>query len=234
LFLFFLIVNLIHKKGPVQKDINDIEYYFSQLLCQLFSFPINYKCSVNFFNNDNLFLDVLEINCNINLILNLRKSKLENIFLLLSIIPFLKNNSTLSYKINDKGIYKFFKKIFKKRIKYKIIKLDYNDLYLFNKKMKELLNYEWEYIPKQLILNNFRYIINNYYNETNLDSFQNTLNINYKSYINNKINEITYEEIDNLLSKLIILINFIYKKENIGIYEKDKCIGIGSTGRVCI
>ena len=78
--------------------------------------------------------------------------------------------------------------------------------------MNELLYYEWEYIPKQFILNNFRYIINNYYNETNLDSFQNSLNMNYKLYINNKIKEITYEEINNLLSKLIILINFIYKK----------------------
>jgi len=78
--------------------------------------------------------------------------------------------------------------------------------------MKELLYYKWEYIPKQIIMNNFRYIINNYYNETNLDLFQDTLNINYKAYINNKINDMTYKEINNLLSKIIILINFIYKK----------------------
>jgi hypothetical protein len=212
MLLFFLIVSLIPKKEYVQKDVNDIDYYFSQSLCQLLSFSINYKCSKNFFNNDNLYVDIFEINSNINLLMNFRKSKLENILLLLSIIPFLKNNSTLSYKINDKEIYKFFKKIFKKRIKHKIIKLDYNDLYLFNISMNELLYYEWEYIPKQFILNNFRYIINNYYNETNLDSFQNSLNMNYKLYINNKIKEITYEEINNLLSKLIILINFIYKK----------------------
>ena len=78
--------------------------------------------------------------------------------------------------------------------------------------MKELLYYEWEYIPNQFILNNFRHIINNYYNETNSESFQNILNIYYKSYINNKKDEMSFEEINDLLSKIIILNNFIYKK----------------------
>ncbi len=220
LFLFLLIVNLIIKKDNFQKDVKDIEYYFSQSLCQLLIFSINYKCSKNFFENDNLYLDIFEINSNVNLLINFKKSKLENILLLLSIIPFLKNNSTLSYKINDKDIYKFLKKILKNKIKYKIIKLDYNDLYLFNITMKELLYYEWEYIPKQIIMNHFRYIINNYYNEINLDSFQNILNINYKAYINNKINEMTYKEINNLLSKIIILNIYIYKKKKILEYIK--------------
>ena len=220
LFLFLLIVNLIIKKDNFQKDVKDIEYYFSQSLCQLLIFSINYKCSKNFFENDNLYHDIFEINSNVNLLINFKKSKLENILLLLSIIPFLKNNSTLSYKINDKDIYKFLKKILKKKIKYKIIKLDYNDLYLFNITMKELLYYEWEYIPKQIIMNHFRYIINNYYNEINLDSFQNILNINYKAYINNKINEMTYKEINNLLSKIIILNIYIYKKKKILEYIK--------------
>lgn len=220
LFLFLLIVNLIIKKDNFQKDVKDIEYYFSQSLCQLLIFSINYKCSKNFFENDNLYLDIFEINSNVNLLINFKKSKLENILLLLSIIPFLKNNSTLSYKINDKDIYKFLKKILKNKIKYKIIKLDYNDLYLFNITMKELLYYEWELIPKQIIMNHFRYIINNYYNEINLDSFQNILNINYKAYINNKINEMTYKEINNLLSKIIILNIYIYKKKKILEYIK--------------
>ena len=56
--------------------------------------------------------------------------------------------------------------------------------------------------------------------------------MNYKLYIQNKKFEMTNEEIKILLSKIII-INFIYK-ENIGIYEKQKCVGRGSTGRVCI
>jgi hypothetical protein len=70
--------------------------------------------------------------------MNIKIPKLENIFLLLGIIPLLKNNSTLSYKINNKGIYKLFKKILNKKIKYKVIKLDYNYLLYFNKIMKVL------------------------------------------------------------------------------------------------
>ena len=78
--------------------------------------------------------------------------------------------------------------------------------------MKELLLFKWELMPKQVILDNLRYIINNHYNETNSVLFQKSLNMNYMSYIQNKINEITYDEIKNLLSKLII-INFTCKKE---------------------
>ena len=186
--------------------------YFSQSICQLLSFSINYNCSDNFFTNSNFYIDILEINNNVNLLMNINKSRLENIILFLSIIPFLKNNSTISYKINDKVLYKFFKKILNKKIKNRIIKLDYNDLFFFNERMKELLFFKWELMPKQVILDNLRYIINNHYNETNSVLFQKSLNMNYMSYIQNKINEITYDEIKNLLSKFII-INFTCKKE---------------------
>ena len=199
--LFFLIVNLIFEQDHNKKEVNDLEGYFRQSLCQLLFFSINYKCTFNFYTNDNFYNDILQINSNINLLMNIKNSKLENLFLLLSIIPFLKNNSTLSYTIKDKEIYKIFKKIFNKRIKYKIINFDYNDFYSFNKKMIKLLYYKWELIPKQFMLNNLRYIINNYYNEPNLEVLQKSLNMNYKSYIQNKINEMTNEEIKNLLSK---------------------------------
>jgi hypothetical protein len=78
--------------------------------------------------------------------------------------------------------------------------------------MKKLLNYEWELIPKKFMLDNLRFIINNYYNETNLVVLQESLNMNYKFYIQNKKNEMDYEEIKNFLSKLII-INFILKRK---------------------
>jgi hypothetical protein len=58
------------------------------------------------------------------------------------------------------------------------------------------------------MLNNLRYIINNYYNETNLVMFQESLNMNYKFYIQSKKKEMAYEEIKAFLSKLTI-INFI-------------------------
>jgi hypothetical protein len=201
LFLFFLIINLIFEKECHQKEGNDLEYIFSKSICKLLYFTLNYNCSLQFFSNDNFYNDILEINSDINLLMNIKIPKLENIFLLLGIIPLLKNNSTLSYKINNKGIYKLFKKILNKKIKYKIIKLDYNYLLYFNKIMKVLLYYIWELIPKQFMLDNIRYFINNYYNESNLVVFEESLNLNYKSYIQNKINEMTFEEIKNLLSK---------------------------------
>ena len=58
------------------------------------------------------------------------------------------------------------------------------------------------------MLDHFRYIVNNYYIDSNLTLFQKSLNMNYKSYIQNKRKEMTYDELTNLLSKLII-INFI-------------------------
>jgi hypothetical protein len=211
IFLYILIVNLVLEKNDLKK-VNELENFFSQSICQLLSFSINYKCSDNFFTNANFYIDILEINNNVNLLMNINKSRLENIILFLSIIPFLKNNSTISYKINDKGLYKLFKKILNRKIKNRIIKLDYNDLFFFNERMKELLLFKWELMPKQVILDNLRYIINNHYNETNSVLFQQSLNMNYMSYIQNKINEITYDEIKNLLSKLTI-INFTCKKE---------------------
>jgi len=211
--LFFLIINLISEQDYLKIEVNNAGYYFSQSICQFLFYTTNYNCSMNFFTNGNIFNDILEINNNVNLLLNIKISKLENIILLLGIIPFLKNNSTLSYKINNRGIYKLFKKILniKIKIKYKVIKFDYNDLHTFNRKMKILLYYKWELIPKKFILDSLRFIINNYYNEENFDVLQESLNMNYKSYIQNKKNEIAYDEIKNFLSKLII-INFILKR----------------------
>ncbi|KWW27414.1 MAG: hypothetical protein F083_3008 [bacterium F083] len=207
-FLFFLIINVILEHEYHKKEFNDLEYYFSQSICQFLFFAINYKCSINFFLNNNIYNDILEINSNVNLLINIKKSKLENIILLLGIIPFLKKNSTLSYKINNKGIYIFFKNILNEKMKNKIIKFGYNDLHSFNKIMTKLLYYNWELIPKKLMLDHFRYIVNNYYNDSNSILLQKSLNMNYKLYIQNKRNEITSDELINLLSKLII-INFI-------------------------
>ena len=220
--LFFLIINLIFEQDFQKTEVRNLGYYFSQSICQFLFYSMNYKCSINFFTNDNIYNDIIEINSNVNLLMNIKKSKLENIILLLAIIPFLKNISTLSYKINNKGIYKFFRKILNNKIKYKVIKFDYNDLQTFNKMMKNLLYYEWELIPTKCILDSLRFIINNYYNETNLDVFQKSLNMNYKSYIQNKKIEMTYDEIKNLLSKLII-INFILKRKYWNISKETMC-----------
>jgi hypothetical protein len=51
------------------------------------------------------------------------------------------------------------------------------------------------------MLDNLRYVINNFYNESNFNIFQKTLNTNYDFYIQRKRKEITYSDLVNLLSK---------------------------------
>lgn len=200
-FLLFLIIIIILDKDYHKKDANSLEEYFRQSICKFFYFSINYNCLLKFYNND-FYEDVLEINNNIDLLMNIKISKMENIVLLLGIIPFLKKNSTLFYKINNKEIFYYIKKIFKnKKIKHKIIKFDYNDFKTFNEKLNELLNYKWELIPEKVMLNNLRYIINNYYNESNFDIFQKSLYMNYDFYIQRKRKEIAYIDLVSLLSK---------------------------------
>ena len=201
LFLITIIIIIIIEEDCHKKDINSLEDYFSQSICKFLYFSINYNCSSKLSNND-LYKDALEINNNIDLLMNVKSSKLENIILLLGIIPFLKRNSTLSFKINNKEIYNNVKTIIKnKKIKHKIIKLDYNDFYIFNEKLNELLNYKWELIPEKVMLDNLRYIINNYYNESNFNIFQKALYMNYDFYIQRKRKEVTYSDLVSLLSK---------------------------------
>ena len=203
-FLLFFIIAIILDEVNHKKDINSLENYFSQSICKILYFTINYNCSLKLFVNNDFYEDIKEINSNIDLLINIKISKLENIFLLLGIFPFLKNNSTLSYKINNKEIYNFIKELFKnknKKINHKIIKLDFIDFKTVNEKLEELLNYRWELIPEKIILDNIRYIIDNYYNESNFDIFQKSLYMNYNFYIQLKKKEITFNNLVNLLSK---------------------------------
>ena len=127
-FLLFLIISaiiiIIHDEADHKNEVNslkDLKDYFSQSICKFFYFTINYNCLSKFYDND-FYEDVLEINNNIDLLMNIKITKIENIVLLLGIIPFLEKNSTLFYKINNKEIYNYIKKIFKnKKIKHKII-----------------------------------------------------------------------------------------------------------------
>ena len=203
-FLLFFIIAIILDEVNHKKDINSLENYFSQSICKILYFTINYNCSLKLFANNDFYEDIKEINSNIDLLINIKISKLENIFLLLGIFPFLKNNSTLSYKINNKEIYNFIKELFKnknKKINHKIIKLDFIDFKTVNEKLEELLNYRWELIPEKIILDNIRYIIDNYYNESNFDIFQKSLYMNYNFDIQLKKKEITFNNLVNLLSK---------------------------------
>ena len=59
--------------------------------------------------------------------------------------------------------------------------------------------------------------------------FDESLNLNYKYFINNNYNNLSLKDINNLMSKFI---HFYFYIENKGIYKIKYCIGKGVTGRV--
>lgn len=202
--IIFILLNANNKNDNQIKDNNSLEYYFTYSICKFLYFQIKYNCSDNIFIDYNFYENIVEISQNINLYINMKKTKIETIFLLIGILPFVKNNSVISFKINNMEIYKLFQIIFKKKkIKNKIIKLNENDLQFFIENFSYLLFYKWELIPFKKILNNIRYIINNYYNESCIELFDKSLNLNFKYYIQNK-KILSLKEIMVLMSKFLI------------------------------
>ena len=202
IIIFLILFSIFDQNNKRIEDNNSLENYFSYSICNCLIFRMNYNCSNNIFIDNNFYENILEINQKINLFINIKKTKIENIFILIGIIPFLKYNSSIIYKINKKEIFKLFKNIFKKKkIKNKIIKLnEYNFIY-FIQNFNELINYKWEIIPKKSISNNIRYIINNYFNESCLEIFDKSLNFNFKYYLQNEKKKLSLEEINDLTSK---------------------------------
>ena len=205
IFCFFFIFKIIIKNI---EDNNSLEDYFTQTLCKYFHFERKYNCYNNLFNNTKIYDYLIEINQNIDLIVNIKKTTIENIFLLIGILPFLKNNSTLTFKIKDKKIYKVFKSIHKNKKLRREIKINKYDFHLFYEKFNDLINYKWEIIPNQNISKTIRYIINNYYNKTCLYIFDKSLNLNIKYYIENNKYQLSKEQIINLMCKITYLIYF--------------------------
>ena len=196
------------------EDEHSLGYYISYSTCKFLTFKINNNCSNNIFIDSNFHEDIVDIIQNINLFINIKLTKIENIFLLIGIIPFLKNNSIITYKINNKDINKLFKIIFKeKKIKDKIIKLNENDFQYFTEQFNDFLNYKWELIPKKTILNNIRSIINSYYNESCLEIFDKSLNLNFKYFIQNKRKKFSLENINDLMSKFFLNIIFFLNRK---------------------
>lgn len=73
---------------------------------------------MNFLNNFPYFIKIHYINNllvkdNDDLLLNIEKTKIENILILIEIIPFLKNNLFINLQ-NDKALFLFFKKVFER------------------------------------------------------------------------------------------------------------------------
>ena len=152
--------------------------------------------------NQNFYDNLKDVKQNIRLTLNnINKSKIENIIILIGLIPFIKGNSKIEYIIKNKDIYNYFKIYTNIRIKKNnIVSLRNSDYYYFNDKFYELLNYKWELIPNKYILNHLRYIIKNHYNASCLNIFDNSLNLNLYYYIKKK-KFLSFGKINDFISK---------------------------------
>jgi len=165
-------------------------------------------------NNNNYFCKkYISLNNNFNfekdnyidlLLFNIMKTRIENIMILFGVMKLLKTNSTIIYKITNKEIYKIFRKnIFSyKKIYSKIIIINSKEYFNLFKNIKKIIYYQWEIIPKKQIINNARHIINTYYyNEYILEIFDKALNLNLKNFINDNLYNLTFNDIEELMSK---------------------------------
>ena len=139
---------------------------------------------------------------NLNLLFQAQKTKIENVIILIKIIPFL--NCTLIISIGkSKNFYNFFKNLLKKKIKNNIIKVNNKDLNYLVKNFKIFLNFKWELIPESEEINNLRYIIKKYYDGICLKLFDKYLNYNLNNLIKINRTKFTKEDIYKLMSKYI-------------------------------
>lgn len=126
------------------------------------------------------------------------KNQIENIFILISIFPFLKKEIILTKK---NTLYNLYKKILNIKNN-KVIKIYKNNKTDFSLKFKDLLYYKWEDLPNKNKTNYIRHILYHYYPEECLYIYEKSLNLNIKYYIDNNREKISYEFITDLMSKI--------------------------------
>lgn len=181
---------------------NSLENNFAKYMCKVFILEINANCFNDIYINQNFYDNLKDVKQNLRLTLNnINKSKIENIIILIGLMPFIKGNSKIEYIIKNKDIYNYFKIYTNIKIKKNnIVSLTNSDYYYFNDKFYELLNYKWELIPNQYILNHLRYIVKNHYNTSCLNIFDNSLNLNFYYYIKKK-KFFSFGKINDFISK---------------------------------
>ena len=205
LFIFLIIIkNDYITFSSVSIDNNELENEFKTYLCQLLNDLDNQDCLIALFNNLNFFNEKNYLNKtfnNISLLIELNKTNIENLLIIIVTIPFVKNNSFISFNIKNKKTLNIIKNIFANEtlinncINSK--KYDYNQI---KSRVIKFLNYKWELIPNKKILNIIRYILDKYYDEAILELFDGYLNLNFKYYL--KSNILSFDEMKNLMSKL--------------------------------
>ena len=110
--------------------------------------------------------------------------------------------------------YNLFHGLFKVKNKKYLYKINKTDLYFLMNNFNNSIYYDWEIIFENELINKLRYIINNYYNETFIKIFDNSLNLNFKRHIKKIRNNLTINKISILMSKLLKY-NIIRKYRNI-------------------
>lgn len=175
---------------------NRFESYYSQYLCSLLILKNGKSCIKEVLNNYDFFYFIKDFRKNVDLSINIKRAPLiENIMIIIGIIPFLKYNSVIRYYANTDEIYKKLGNLFfYKNIKSREINIDFFDFETVKIKFNNLINYIWETIPPKQILDNIRYIISNYYDDSCLYIFEKSLNHNYEYFIKNNEKIVSSDE----------------------------------------
>ena len=126
-----------------------------------------------------------------------KKNKIENIFILISIFPFIKEAIIITKK---HPIYDFYKYIFDIKDN-NLILISKNVPKNFSKKFKDLLYYKWEYLTNNNNTNYIRHILYHYYPEEYESIYEEALNSNIENYIDNNKDKLSYEIIKNSICK---------------------------------
>lgn len=140
-----------------------------------------------------------------------KETKIENIFVLITIFPFLRKKIILTKK---NSIYKLYNHLLNFNNK-RIIEIKKEQILNFSLKFKDLLYYKWELLPNKNITNYIRHILYHYYSEECLDIYDKSLNLNFKYFINDNKKQQSNEFISDLMSKISYNIIYIRKYWNI-------------------
>lgn len=141
------------------------------------------------------------INSKNSLEIIVEKTKIEKIFIFITIFPFLQKNLMIS---RTNPHFKLVQQILNINDT-KSIKLNKNSQNLIYVNLKELLYYKWEKIPNKNITNYIRHILYHYYPDNCTEILDKSLNFNIKHIINKYNANMTYELINDLMSKILYI-----------------------------
>ena len=155
-FLIFIICIefLFLFKKYVRLNDSKFESYYSKYLCSFLILNNENNCIKEVFNNYDFFYFIKDIKKKVNLTINMKNvSLIENIMMIIGIIPFLKNNSIIRYVINDSETNKIFRILFKyKKIENGQIYIDFSDFKTIKNEFGNLINFILSKKIKKLFL----------------------------------------------------------------------------------